>query len=300
MPSGEEPRASGGSWSEGAHTVRAFAEAVLLGDSLAAKRASPRDTTGALLVDEERGRAVFIDRPARPAELALVHVRERLPKRKDLARAEARAATIARFAHHELMAVELFAWALLAFPEADRALRRAWLVALEEEQRHLGLYLDRLSAHGSRLSDHALNGYFWKVLPVRERDGATPLTFLCAMGLTLEQANLDFTRAYEDDFRAVDDYATADVLKVVHEDELGHVGLAQRFARKIDDVARSDVERYVAHVPFPLSAARAKGKRFDRAARVRAGLDEAFIDFVRDARPYASTGDLPARDGSAP
>lgn len=279
--------------------MRAFAYAVLTDGSLATKRTPPRDDVGALLADEVRGEPLVIDRPARSADLALVHVRERLPKRKDLARADARAATIARFAHHELMAVELFAWALLAFPDADRALRRAWLVALEEEQRHLGLYLDRLAAHGSQLGAHALNGYFWKVLPVRESDGATPLTFLCAMGLTLEQANLDFTRAYEEDFRAVDDDATADVLRVVHEDELGHVGLAQRFARRIDDVERSDVERYVAHVPFPLSAARAKGKRFDRAARARAGLDDAFIDFVRDARPYDGERPLPLRRGSA-
>jgi uncharacterized ferritin-like protein (DUF455 family) len=267
-------------------SVADFARRVLEEGSLAAKLLSPRDSAGKILDDSVRPPARFVDAPARIPSLALVEGRERLPKMGELARPDARAATIARFAHHELMAVELFAWALLAFPDADRALRRAWLVALEEEQRHLSLYLDRLAAHGSTLSEHRLNGYFWKVLPVRATDGATPLVFLSAMGLTLEQANLDFTRVYEAAFRAVDDHATADVVRVVHDDEIGHVALAQRFARKIDVIARSDVERYRATVPFPLSAARAKGKQFCADARRRAGLSDEMIAHVRTARPY--------------
>jgi hypothetical protein len=37
-------------------------------------------------------------------------------------------------------------------------------------------------------------------------------------------------------------------------------------------------------VPYPLAAARAKGRRFDEAARRRAGLSGEFIAFVRGAR----------------
>jgi uncharacterized ferritin-like protein (DUF455 family) len=270
-----------------AANIAAFASRILDDGALAAKLMPPRDGSGKLLDDDDvRAPPRFVSAPARAEGLTLVDGRERLPKVGELKSADARAATIARFAHHELMAVELFAWALLAFPNADRALRRALLVALEEEQRHLALYLERLAAHGSVLSDHRLNGYFWKVLPVRADDGATMLTFLTAMGLTLEQANLDFTRIYEDAFRTVGDDETADVVHIVHEDEIGHVALAQRFSRKIDDVTRSDVERYRATVPFPLSAARAKGKRFSDDARRRAGLSEEMIAFVKAARPY--------------
>jgi len=40
----------------------------------------------------------------------------------------------------------------------------------------------------------------------------------------------------------------------------------------------------VAAVPFPLDAARAKGKQFSTLARRAAGLSEALIEHVRSAR----------------
>jgi hypothetical protein len=55
-----------------------------------------------------------------------------------------------------------------------------------------------------------------------------------------------------------------------------------------------DVEAYTEAVPFPLSAARAKGKRFDVPARRRAGLSPDFIDHVRRAR---STQELAGERG---
>jgi hypothetical protein len=56
-----------------------------------------------------------------------------------------------------------------------------------------------------------------------------------------------------------------------------------------------DLARYQACVPYPLGAARAKGRRFDAAARRRAGLDDSFIEAVRTAR---SSQELAVRDGS--
>jgi uncharacterized ferritin-like protein (DUF455 family) len=104
------------------------------------------------------------------------------------------------------------------------------------------------------------------------------------MGLTLEQANLDFSLLYRDAFRAAGDEETARVCQQVHDDELRHVALAAGWLRRLDPDAAGELAAYEKAVPFPLSAARAKGRRFDAAARRRAGLEPEFIEHVRTAR----------------
>ena len=264
-------------------SLREFALQVLEGGELATKLSNPRTTGGALLPDEAPGPAVFIDRPARAERIQLSTQSSKLPKVGRLQDPEARAICLDRFAHHELMAVELFAWALLAFPQAPPALRRGLAIALEEEQTHLGLYLDRLHAHGGGFGDRPLHGYFWHVLPTD--DEATLPGFLAGQGLTLEQANLDFTVLYRDGFRTAGDVESANVMQRVHDDEIGHVQLAHIWFQRLVS-PKTVCEAYPDEVPFPLSAARAKGRRFQRQARVAAGLDDGFIDFVEQARPY--------------
>jgi uncharacterized ferritin-like protein (DUF455 family) len=276
-------------------TIAAWARALLERGTLEDKLAPP--PVGAVDDVVDLGGGVDIVEPARAAALTMTDGTDKLPKLGALSSAEARAVTLSRFAHHELMATELFAWALLKFPAAPTSLRRGWVAALVEEQDHLRLYVDRLAAHGVAFGDVPLSGYFWKLVPAI-RTAPSPLAaFLCAQGLTLEQANLDFTILYRDAFRAAGDVDTARVLQTVHDDEIAHVRLARAWLVRDDDAADADVRRYREHVPFPLSAARAKGRRFEVGARRRAGLSEAFIEHVRDARPYAND---PATPSSTP
>jgi len=264
-------------------SVHNFCRRLLDAGDLATKLAPPLAEDGSPLVDLPAA-PLRIDRPARVPGIRLHQGAEKLPRLKELVAADARAATLARFAHHELLAVELFAWALLRWPDLPPPLRRGFLLTLAEEQAHLSLYLGRLEALGSRLEDHRLSDYLWKHLPAIERGG--PLAFLAAMGLTFEQANLDFSLLYRDAFRGVDDEESALVLQRVHDDEIGHVKLAAHWFGRLKAPSRSDVEAYVEVIPFPLSAARAKGRRFDVAARRKAGLSEEMIEHVRSARPY--------------
>lgn len=265
-------------------TVREFCLRILESGDLESKLAPPRDADGVFL-DDPPGPPVRIDRPVRDAALALRGGTGALPKLHALEREEARAITLARFAHHELMAVELFAWALLRWPDLPAALRRGFLHALEEEQLHLRLYLDRIRALGHSFEDHEHSDYFWKLAPSIAAHPAGPLAFLSAMGLTLEQANLDFSLLYRDAFRRVGDLDSAEVMQKVHDDEVGHVKLAAVWVRRLKDPRRSDVEAYEGAVPSPLCAARAKGRIFHEAPRRRAGLSEEMIEWVRTARP---------------
>jgi uncharacterized ferritin-like protein (DUF455 family) len=269
--------------------IRGFCLRLLASGDLATKLTPPRCSDGGPLDDAEPGPAVTIDSPVRDPELALVAGAGPLPRPSELADPAARARCLARFAHHELMAAELFAWALLRWPELPRDLRTAWLGALADEQRHCRLYRERLIELGSDLHEHALSDYFWKHAPAIAASEHGPRAFLSAMGLTLEQANLDFTLVYRDAFRAVGDETTASVCQRVHDDEIGHVRLAALWLQRLGEPGQSEIERYATAVPFPLSAARAKGRRFEVDARRRAGLGEAFIEHVRDARSSQET-----------
>ena len=76
---------------------------------------------------------LIIDRPAREPGLSMGSQAGPLPRPGELKDPNARATCLARFAHHELMAIELFAWALLRWPDLPIALqpvvsRPAWRV----------------------------------------------------------------------------------------------------------------------------------------------------------------------------
>ncbi len=261
-------------------SLRDFCRGILLSPDLESKLTAP--PVGGF-DDSEPGPALRLLRPARAPELMLDGGAPKLPRPAALRDPRARALCLARFAHHELMAVELFAWALLRWPELDPSLRAALADILADEQRHCRAYLGRLEALGECIEDHPQSDYFWKHVPVIETAPDGPLAFLCAMGLTLEQANLDFSALYRDAFLEAGDPASAQVCEDVQRDEIRHVRVAATWIRRLAP-GSDDTEIYTQHVPFPLGATRARGRRFDAGARRQAGLSEHFIEVVRQAR----------------
>lgn len=285
---------------------RALCLQILERGDLASKLVAPFDAEGRPLPAGPPGPPVDLDRPARDPGLRMRGGRERLPRPGALADAGSRRLCLARFAHHELMAVEYFAWAWLRWPDAPAGLLRGWIAAMADEQRHCRLYLDRLAALGGQFDGDGHSDYFWRHAPAIASSPAGPAAFLAAMGLTLEQANLDFTLTYRDAFAAAGDSESAALCQRVHDDEVAHVALAARWLPRVAarETARieasapagcadpnrtprpqaTDLEDYLVAVPFPLGPARAKGRRFEAAPRRRAGLSDAFIDHVRRAR----------------
>jgi uncharacterized ferritin-like protein (DUF455 family) len=189
-------------------------------------------------------------------------------------------------ANHELQAIELFAWALLAFPDAPRGFRAGLVGILADEQRHLRLYQARLAAHGLGFGDLPVTAHFWNRLPAPP----TPLRFVCTMGLTFENANLDFAGAYAAAARAAGDDETAAALDVVHVDEIGHVRFAWEWMRRLSGGA-DPWQTYLASVEPPLGPARARGRELDVEARRRAGLSDDFVAQLAAAVPRRPNGE---------
>ncbi len=267
-------------------TVHAYCRSILESGDLEAKLRPPRKSDGSPLDDHDPGPRLVLDAPVRAADLRMHSGSERLPALGLLREPSARSVTLSRFANHELQAVELFAWALLVWPEMPSELRAAFLRNIEDEQRHFSMYQDRLHEWGTDFREVPLSNYFWRNAPAILASHKGIPAFLCAVGLTLEQANLDFSLRYRDAFLRVGDEASAAACQTIHDDEINHVRLAYAWLKRMKATQESDVEAYAKNVPFPFSASRAKGRGFDFAGRRAAGLSEAMIEYVRTARAY--------------
>ena len=250
--------------------LREYAESIIFATSLAGKLARPPQD----IEDTSPGPAVRVPAPDRPDNLRIAPARAvKVPPLKGMQDISQRRRILHALANHELQAAELFAWMLLAFPEEPASFRRGLLNILVEEQEHCQLYLDRLAAFGGAFGDYPVTGHFWH----RIGDVNTPIDFLCVMGLTFENANLDFAGDYAKAAREVGDEATAVAIDKVHKDEIRHVAFAWRWLTKWKPDTETCWETYERTIAHPLSPERARGKVLDRDAREQAGLDEEFI-----------------------
>lgn len=261
----------------------AYARSIILGTDLCDKLEPPPQP----VLDDERGPATRLTAPGRSDRLRIRAASEvKVPRKSAMSDVKNRARIVHALANHELQAIELFAWALLAFPDMPAGFRRGLLGILVDEQRHMLLYIDSLRALGAEFGDFPVTGHFWnKIESVH-----TPLEFVCTMGLTFENANLDFALEYAAHARAGHDHALARTLAIVHEDEIGHVRFAWKWLHKLKPAEQSAWDAYCENVAWPLGPHRARGKSFDVDSRRAAGIDQAFIDKLEETAPKRPSG----------
>lgn len=143
-------------------------------------------------------------------------------------------------ANHELLAAELMALALLRFPKAPSEYRKGLYEAMREEQIHTRLYLKRMKDCGVSLGEFPLNDFFWRITSRVDNE----LDFITRMNLTFEQANLDYSKYYAEQFRLAGDKATAVVLEKIYQDEIGHVGHGLKWLRHWKKPQQTDWQAY--------------------------------------------------------
>lgn len=185
--------------------------------------------------------AVPPDRPGRPAEPPLLPPR-RVKKRKITAEKRGRVALLHALAHIELNAIDL-AWdAVVRFPEAGfpSAYIDDWVRVGDEESKHFLLIADRLQALGSWYGALPAHDGLWQAAVETADD---PLARQAVVPLVLEARGLDVTPPMIAKLREVGDDASADILQIIHDDEIGHVAVGKRWfdhlceARDLEPVA---------------------------------------------------------------
>jgi uncharacterized ferritin-like protein (DUF455 family) len=255
----------------------------------------------ALALIEERSLSAKLEPPPAPSELAVgvaplrVSAPGRAPRLQVLTRAEkaprpgalvqpeARARLLHTFAHHEVQAAELFAWALLAFPETEDEFRLGLVSLIGDELRHARMYCDQLERLGSHYGDFPVRDWFWQ----RFVSCRTPLQFLALMGLGVEAGNLDHAELWAARFDEVGDEEGARCQRQVGREEVAHVRFAAGWFRRW--AGELSFERWREELPPPLTPMVMRGKELNAPARLAAGVDEDFLEEY-EAWSAASSG----------
>lgn len=214
--------------------------------------------------------------PARMDRIAFTEERIKFPKPPRIFGNEGKAIALHSFANHELLAIEMMAGAILVYPhktEEEIRFKKGILKALEDEQKHFSLYVQRINELGYEFGDFPVNDFFWKQMPKMN----SAESFAAVMSLTFEAANLDFAQYYRDLFKSDGDLATAEILNIVLEDEISHVAFGSHWMKRWRG-NKTLWDYYLSVLPHPLTPARGKGLFFDPAVHKRAMGDDEFVD----------------------
>lgn len=256
--------------------LREWATRILAADILQEKLHSPE-----ILTDAEPGEPLIWQLPTRPAGMGFQRHshEEKLPSLQELHNQDNRATCLHRFAGHELLAVEIMAFALLAFPDAPKHFRKGLANTLREEQGHVRLYMQRLSELGVTFGDLPLYRHFWAYTPFI----TTPAQYVSIMSLTFEMANLDFAPMYGQTFSRFGDHASSALMEQIFIDELSHVAFGWQWLRKYYPEENDLWEIWKKQLPPRMLPKRAKGFVFLPEGRRRAGLPEEWIVNLKKA-----------------
>jgi uncharacterized ferritin-like protein (DUF455 family) len=254
--------------------LRDWAIRILSADTLEEKLFAPPELT-----DFCPGPAIIWKEPTRPTGMGFFrHTRKnRLPTFHDHKDPYKRAVCLHRFAGHELLAVEIMAYALLAFPEAPKHFRKGLAHTLQEEQGHVRLYMRRLEEMGLKFGDLPLYRNFWAYIPTI----TSPLRYVSLMSLTFEMANLDFAPLYGASFAKNGDEKSAQLMKKILEDEIGHVSFGCRWLHKWKENDATGYETWCQNIPPKMTPSRAKGQSFFEENRRLAGVPEDWIQSLK-------------------
>jgi uncharacterized ferritin-like protein (DUF455 family) len=246
---------------------------------LSSDRLDDKLFTPDIITDLSPGQSIFWDTPARTAEMQFTRrgKKDKLPK-NSLENHEHRAICLHRFAGHELLAVEIMAFALLAFPDAPKTFRKGLITTLLEEQEHVRLYQKELARFDCKLGDMPLYKHFWKLTPFM-----TDISkYVSITSLTLEMANLDFAPYYGSLFDKAGDKESSDLMKRIYNDEIKHVAFGYGWLKKYQNKELSPLNEWLSQLPDLVEPKRAKGPIFNPDGRKKAGLDDEYILFLKE------------------
>jgi uncharacterized ferritin-like protein (DUF455 family) len=250
--------------------LREWAIRILSADTLEEKLFDPLSWT-----DAKPGPPLLWKEPTRPPGMGFkTHSRkDKLPSQQELKDPDKRAICLHRFAGHELLAVEIMAYALLAFPDAPVHFRKGLVHALREEQQHVKLYIECMQAMHLQFGSLPLYRHFWAYTPSL----TSPLRYVSLMSLTFEMANLDFAPIYRDLFAQYGDDRAAALMDIILSDEISHVAFGHRWLKKWKLPEKSEWQTWLDNLPPRLIPRRARGPHFFEQHRKKAGIPDEWI-----------------------
>lgn len=173
--------------------------------------------------------------PARPTAPELVPPKQ--VKRRRLGSPAGRGALLHAIAHIEFNAIDLAADMIARFghhsdiPESDRsAFIGDWISVCHDEARHFKLLQNRLNELNMSYGDlPAHNGLWEAAVKTKGKFEAR----LAIAPMVLEARGLDVTPSMIEKLTDAGDTDSADILKIIYNEEIGHVAIGARWFQKL-------------------------------------------------------------------
>ncbi|MGB3455850.1 MAG: ferritin-like domain-containing protein [Litorimonas sp.] len=218
------------------------------------------------------------DDPARPDKPELVSARD-LPRRR-LGSVEGRAALLHAIAHIELNAIDLAADMVARFddcPEIDGVeddFWRDWSSVCDDEARHFVMVADRLEDLGFPYGSFPAHGGLWDAARRTSDDIAARLAIA---PLVLEARGLDVTPGMIVKLDQAGDTQSADILRVIYREEVGHVAIGMKWLRHVAESRGTDPKALFRGMVLAYHPGMVRPP-FNHDARTKAGLDLTYYD----------------------
>ena len=172
----------------------------------------------------EIGSANLPDRPARPEKPELRNAYD-MPKRRKAGSKKSKIALLHALAHIELNAIDL-AWDVLARDfelgglELPKAFYDDWIKVADDEAKHHLMLEERLNDLDASYGDLPAHDGLWESSEKTAHDFAARLAIV---PMVLEARGLDVTPNMIEMMEKQGDDKTADMLRIIHDDEITHV-----------------------------------------------------------------------------
>ncbi|MEM8935158.1 MAG: ferritin-like domain-containing protein [Pseudomonadota bacterium] len=213
------------------------------------------------------------DQPARPEKPVLAAPSD-VPRRR-LGSQDGRKALLHAIAHIEFNAIDLaFDMAVRFASEIESAgldadaFVRDWAAIGGEEALHFNLINERLGELGGAYGDFPAHGGLWEAAENTAHSVAARLT---VAPMILEARGLDVTPTMIDKLQAIGDHASADCLKIIYHDEIGHVRCGKRWFFALCNVRAMEPEETFRDLKARFFSGALKPP-FNHDARAQAGL----------------------------
>ncbi|WP_026940933.1 ferritin-like domain-containing protein [Hellea balneolensis] len=217
------------------------------------------------------------DKPARPGHPVLVSPGD--VKRRRLGTKAGRGALLHAVAHIEFNAIDLAADMIARFghhpdiPKADQTnFIGDWISVCLDEARHFDLLQTRLSELDMSYGDLPAHNGLWEAAVKTKSNFAARLAIA---PMVLEARGLDVTPGMIEKLTNVGDNASADILKIIYNEEIGHVAIGARWFQKLAQIRGQEPESWFHALVSDYFAGRLKPP-FNVQARTLAGLKEGF------------------------
>jgi uncharacterized ferritin-like protein (DUF455 family) len=217
-------------------------------------------------------------RPKRPLKPELLEP-NKMHRRRKAGNTENRKALLHAVAHIELNAIDL-AFDIVARFGSDmpRKFTDDWIQVGDDEARHFTMLGERLASLDCEYGDLPAHDGLWQSAEATKGDIAARLAIV---PMVLEARGLDVTPAMIDRFHRFGDSESANVLKIIYEEEVSHVAAGTRWFRYLAEQSDKNIETWFQNLVKQYFKGQLK-RPFNHPARSEAGMIPSFYEPLAD------------------